>query len=153
MSKYFFALLLPIALFSCKNNEAEAVVEDVAVETTEAATEMNAMPEADAAMVSINETMTAITNAGGLTSMSPDAAVAAIDGWASKLQGQPGAENIVANLNELKTQLTSGNINGAVVGDLLTKLGTETAALAPDNMALQGLATTLQQAGASLGAK
>lgn len=152
MSKYLFALLLPLALIACKNNEAEAVVEE-AIETTESTVDVNAMPEADASMVSINETMTAITNAGGLTSMSPDAAVAAIDGWTSKLQGQAGAENIVANLNALKTELTAGSINGAAVGEILVKLGTETASVAPDNMALQGLATTLQQAGASLSGK
>ena len=57
---------------------------------------------------------------------------------------------MVNDLRTLKTELTSGDIDGARVGALLTKLGNETKAMAPDNMALGNLASALQAGGTKL---
>ena len=121
------------------------------VEVVDPSMSTNSMPD-DMGMVSINETVDAVNNAGGdITAINPTAAVGVIDGWIGKLGSMPGTESVVADLQSLKGELTSGNVDGAKVGTLLNKLGAETAAMAPDNQALAGLANALQAGGAKLG--
>lgn len=152
--KYAFAFLLPLLVMACGgNNETETMTEDVpTVEVQEPVMDANSMPDAmDAGMVSINETVTAVQNAGGdITAIQPAAAVSVVDGWINKLSGMPEASGIVANLQMLKTELSAGAINGKKVGDILIKLGAETKAIAPGNMALEGLSSALTAGGAKL---
>ncbi len=150
--KYAFAFLLPLMVMACGGNNAEVATTEPTVEVTEPTLPTEALPSADdMGLVSINETMSAITAAGGdITAVDPTAAVGVVDGFVGKLSGMPEAAGIVSNLNALKGQLTSGKIDGKVVGDLLTKLGAETKTLGAGNMALEGLASALTAGGAKL---
>ncbi len=148
MMKYTF-LLLPLFAIACGGNTETEVVEDPAVEVVDPATSMNAMPEEG--MISINETVDAVNGVGGdITALPAGTAVSVIDAWSNKLSGMPGTEGMVGDLNSLKMELTAGNIDGKKVGALLSKLGTETAAMAPDNAALGGLASALSAGGSKL---
>ncbi len=149
MMKYAF-LFLPLFAIACGGNTETEVVEDPAVEVVDPATTMNTMPE-DEGMISINETVDAVNNVGGdITALPASAAVSVIDSWSAKLASMPGTEGMVADLNSLKMELTAANIDGEKVGALLSKLGNETAAMAPDNQALSGLASALNAGGAKL---
>lgn len=66
---------------------------------------------------------------GGLTSLSPTAAVSNIDGWQQKLSGL-GLTDIANDLGELKGLLTSGNLDGKAIGAVLSRLGSKTSASA-----------------------
>ena len=150
--KYAFAFLLPLFVMSCGGNKEVETTTDPAVEVTEPAMNTETMP-ADASMVSINETVDAVNaNGGDITAIAPATAVTVIDGWIAKLNGMPEASGIVAHLNQLKTQLSSGAPDGKVVGDILTKLGMETKTMATsqNNMALDGLSSALTAGGAKL---
>ncbi len=147
--KYTF-LLLPLFAIACGGNEVETEVVDPAVEVVDPAMSTNTMPE-DAGMISINETVDAVNSVGGdITALPAGTAVSVIDSWSAKLSSMPGTEGVVADLNALKMELTAGQIDGKKVGALLSQLGTQTAAMAPDNMALGGLASALNAGGAKL---
>lgn len=148
--KYAFAFLLPLFVMSCAGNKAEVETTEPTVETTAPAMDTETMP-ADAGLVSINETVDAVNAAGGdITAVAPASAIVVVDGWIAKLSSMPEAAGIVGNLNALKGQLASGAPDAKTTGDLLTKLGLETQALATDNVALQGLSSALTAGGAKL---
>lgn len=91
---------------------------------------------------------------GGLTSLSPAAAVSNIEGWQQKLSGL-GATDIANDLGELKALLTSGNLDGKAIGAVLTKLGSKTTASASgapaaDMGKLQQLGSMLSGVGQTL---
>ncbi len=157
--KYLFALALPLAVMACGDSATTETVDDSTVETTTPGAATNSMPEEpapmeapadDAGMTSANETLDAVRNAGGLTNLPPETAVGNIDAWISKLEGTPGTETIVSNLQELKTELSNPTIDGAAVGNLLTELGSETEAAGADNPAVTSLGQALSQAGSQL---
>ncbi|MBC8160032.1 MAG: hypothetical protein H7Z42_02345 [Roseiflexaceae bacterium] len=92
---------------------------------------------------------------GGLTSISPTAAVSNIDGWQQKLSGL-GLTDVASDLGELKGLLTSGNLDGKKIGAVLTRLGEKTSASASqapaaDMPKLQQLGSMLSGAGKTLG--
>lgn len=94
---------------------------------------------------------------GGLTALSPAAAVSNIENWHSQLQGSDdaGLKQIAADLAELKGMLSSGNLNGKSIGALLVSLGngtTTAAAGAPAGVSakLMSLGSLLTGAGNSL---
>lgn len=157
--KYLLALCLPLAVMACGDGvETDG---DATVETITPAVTTNTMPttsepispdtDMDAmGMTSANETMDAIRSAGGITNMAPATAVANIDNWIAKLDGMDGTSEVTDNLKELKMQLTSGNIDGAKVGQLLAALGEDTQELGRDNTAVSGLGQALASAGAQL---
>ncbi len=64
----------------------------------------------------------------GLTVLPADAAVENIDGWREALAGSPNpiAREVYQDLGSLKTELTSGSIDGEAVGRLLVSMGTHT---------------------------
>lgn len=162
--KYFLILMLPLALtlVSCGGNEAaEAVNEatetvgDVGNDIADGTRDMmnNDAVAGNAGMVSINETVDAVRNAGGdITAIPAGAAVANIDGWIAKLNGIDGTGEVTENLKELKEELTDADgIDGKEVGTLLKALAEDTRELGPDNMALSGLAKALEAGGNKLG--
>lgn len=151
--KYALYLTLPLfALGSCGGGETETEVTETEFEQAadrEVAPTAGTMPGAEG--VSINETVDAVRGAGGdITAIPAGAATGVIDGWIAKLSGTPGASTVVGGLKELKTELTAGNIDGARVGSLLSKLAADTRAMAPDNIALGNLADALQAGGNKL---
>lgn len=71
-----------------------------------------------------------------------------IDAWKASLGGLGSAgQAIIADLDALKTQLTSSSPDGAAIGKLMTKLGHATAQSGPDNAHLQELGKQLSALG------
>lgn len=79
-----------------------------------------------AATPGLQETIQALQ--GGLTALPAEAAVENIDGWREALAGSnnPLAREVYTDLGELKTELTSGSIDGERVGVLLVDMGIAT---------------------------
>lgn len=67
---------------------------------------------------------------GGLTKLSPKAAIDALDPLREKLHnsGEPTLEKIADDLDDLKDELDNDKIDGRKVGGILQKLGTNTTA-------------------------
>ena len=97
--------------------------------------------------------MDAIRNVGGLTGLSPQAAVTNIDEWIVKLGGLDGTDDLVADLRMLKTELTGGDLDGGRIGGMLQEIGAETRRLAGDNQAVGGLGAALEEAGEQMTAQ
>ena len=87
---------------------------------------------------------------GDLTSLSPKTAVSNITEWQDKLEksDNAGLKHIATELGHLKTHLSSGKLDGKVIGASLTKLGTETTKAAKD--AEGAVATKLEKLGGLL---
>ena len=64
-----------------------------------------------------------------------------------------GTDEIVSDLNELKTELTADNIDGGAVSELLSSLADETRELGGDNMGLSTLARALDAGAQKLSGK
>lgn len=65
---------------------------------------------------------------GGLTALPAQAAVENIDGWREALAGSPNplAREVHADLGALRSELTSGSIDGDQVSRLLVRMGANT---------------------------
>ena len=65
---------------------------------------------------------------GDLTALPAEAALENIDGWREALQGSPNplAREVYTDLGSLRSELTSGRIDGDRVSRLLISLGTNT---------------------------
>ncbi len=150
--KLQYLLLLPLAitLASCGGETPAEEIEDEMEEGMDMDTNMDAGADA-ATMGYFQETISAVTGAGGdLLALPPAAAVANIDGWISRLEGKDGTYEIVEGLKELKEELTDEDgIDGVSVGTVLKSLGEDTNEL--NNPALAPLANALNAAGAKLG--
>jgi hypothetical protein len=99
--------------------------------------------------VDLDSTIAALQ--GGITSLTPEAAVSAIESWQSQMQGTEIAET----LGELKMALEGGGTGSSSLGGLLSDLGSQTTTAAGtvtgDAMSkLQQLGQLLSQAGSSL---
>jgi hypothetical protein len=168
--KYFTLLLLAtVFAFSC--GDAATAMEDTAAgaadavaETTEAAagavidavdtaadTAVDAMtPEKSM----LQSTIEAVTSVGGdITALPAGAAVSNIEGWITKLSSMEGTEGIVTELTSLKTELSSGKIDGGKVSGILSTLAEQTKGLAGDNKMLATVAGALQAGADKLGGK
>lgn len=145
-------LLLPLA--ACETEEPATDVDVVETDPVVTAPAEDPMMSddmmADTTGVTAQATLDAAQAAGGLTSLAPDAAVSNIDGWISKLEGNPDAAPIVENLRTLRTQLTATPIDGAAVGQTLTTLGEQTTSVAGGDAALEQLGSALSSAGQML---
>ncbi len=93
----------------------------------------------------------------GVTNIPPEAAVTNIDGWVQRLRAsnEPSLENIADDLQQLRDMLSSGNLDGQSIGQLLTQIGSQTtsAAAQADSSSqrqLQELGRLLSQAGSQL---
>ena len=140
--------LLPLA--ACGDADDTVVTDEtdvVAVKPVDDVVMDDATMSAD---VTAEGTIDAAVDAGGLTSIAPDAAVANIDAWIAKLTGVAGAEGVVDGLGTLKTQLTTTPLDGAAIGATLSSLGEQTTAAAGGDAALESLGRTLSEAGNTL---
>lgn len=137
---------------------------DAATDLTEAAGDAasSAAGAATGAMESVKDaikpseevtaTIDAVKSAGGdITALPAEAAVGNIDTWIGKLSSMEGTEDIVASLGSLKTELTSGDIDGGKVSGILTELASKTRELGDGNMALGTIAGALEAGAKKLG--
>ena len=154
-----FALPLSIILAACGGGDAEPITEGETAGTVDLSNEgVNEEPTlgmgTDATgNITANETMDAIRGAGGLTGLTPQAAVTTIDEWIVKLGGLDGTDDLVADLRQLKTALSGGELDGARIGGLLQEIGSETRRLAAGNQAVGGLGEALESAGEQMTAQ
>ena len=95
---------------------------------------------------------------GGITALNPATAVSNIEGWESQLQatGKPALTSIAQDLGALRKELTSGSLDGAAIGKLLSRLGQQTTSTAAGAEAaskdkLTTLGSLLTKAGGALG--
>ena len=88
-----------------------------------------------------------VSNDNDITAMPVRTAESTINMWIDQLQDQPGAEAVVENLRELKTELGGAQIDGDKVGELLSTLATETRNLSDGSPGL-GTLTSALEAGA-----
>jgi uncharacterized protein YjbJ (UPF0337 family) len=98
----------------------------------------------------LKSTVSAVKDAGGITSLAPSAAIANIDGWISTLGKMDGTDAIVGNLTMLKSELGKGSINGAAVGPILMKLADQTKDMGKTNLTVRTLASALKKGGEAL---
>ena len=100
----------------------------------------------------VTATIDAVKSAGGdITALSPDAAVGNINTWIEKLGSMDGTEGVVDGLKSLKTELTSGEIDGSKVSTILSSLAEKTRELGGDNMAVGTIASALDAGAKKLG--
>ena len=85
----------------------------------------------------------------GLTNIPADAAVENIEGWRDALAGNsnPYARAVHRDLGMLRSELTSGDIDGEMVGLYLVRMGTYTKVLGEGNADLTQLGDILVGAG------
>jgi hypothetical protein len=102
----------------------------------------------------LQATVEAVTSVGGdITALPGSAAVGNIEGWITKLSSMEGTDAVVAELNSLKTELSSGDIDGAKVSTILSTLAEQTSDLAGDNAMLGAVANALKAGADKLGGK
>lgn len=81
-------------------------------------------------------------------SADPSDVVSNIESWKTSLAPLGAAgENIVADLDELQTLLTSGSPDGSKIGPLMTRLGEATTEVADGNSELEALGRKLSALG------
>ncbi len=138
---------LAIGLSACAD-ETEDVDDLDLDETEQMEDDMDTMGTAD---VDVGGTISALE--AGVYDMSIDAAVANIDGWIARMEGNPDLANITSNLEELRMELMAPQLDGPRVGELMMELGDQTMAAAEGSaMAeqLNELGDMLSQAGQQL---
>ena len=161
LSLFALALLLPLA--ACADDPETIDTDTTVVETTDPMvdpvdpmTDGTMMDDdmmdndAMASDVTAQGTVDAVTQAGGLTSLSLATANQNIDGWIARLEGNPDFAPVVTDLRTLKTQLAMSPIDGAAVGSTLQSLGAATTGAAGGDGALETLGSTLSSAGDQL---
>ena len=150
-----FALALALPLAACADDTDVVDTTDDAVVVTDPVVEDPMMTD-DTTMdpmasdVTAQGTVDAVTQAGGLTSLAPAAAVSNIDGWIAQLQGNADFAPVVTDLELLKTQLTATPLDGGAIGSTLQRLGEATTGAANGDSALETLGSTLSSAGDQL---
>ena len=159
MSTRLLLLALALPLAACGNDDAATMPTPVpgTTATTDpmAADPMAADPMAADPMASDVTVDGTIAAAGSdITMMSAPAAIANIDGWIAKLEGEQFAE-MRASLERLKLDLSATPIDNAALGATLTSLGTQTTASAANasSSSQEGLRTlggALSAAGSKL---
>lgn len=158
--KYFTLFFLATILaFSC--GDAATAIEDTAASAAETAgnaagTATEAAGDAVDAVTPeksmLQSTVEAVQSVGGdITALPASAAVSNIEGWIAKLGTMDGTEGVVTELNSLKTELSSGDINGSKVSAILSTLAEQTKSLAGDNAMLGAVAGALQSGADKLG--
>ncbi|NJC25698.1 hypothetical protein [Neolewinella antarctica] len=139
-------LLLAFLAFSCGDNA------DTTVDDTMADVETTTIVEDNQPDPMIGGTIDAVQSTGGdITALPAGAAVSNIDGWISKLSSMDGTDGIVNELQSLKTELTSGNIDGMKVSGILSSLATSTRSMESKAPGLGTIASALQAGADKLG--
>lgn len=157
LSLFALALVLPLA--ACETEPDTVETDSTVIETTDPMLDEPMMEDdmmtddpatAGTPEVTPQGTVDAVQQAGGLTSLSVAAATQNIDGWITRLEGNPDFEPVVADLRTLRGQLQASPIDGAAVGATLQSLGEATTAAAAGDGALTTLGQTLTDAGNQL---
>lgn len=143
-TRLLFAFVLVLSLSACAQREGDVMANDMNDDTMTD----NRMMTAPA--VTVEGTLAAAQNAGGLTRLAPNVAVQNIDGWIARLQGMDGTGPIVSNLRTLKSQLQAPTLDGMAIGRTLSQLGEQTTTVAAGNGDLRQLGQALSQAGSML---
>lgn len=102
----------------------------------------------------VTATIDAVKSVGGdITALPAEAAVGNINTWITKLSSMEGTEDIVGSLGNLKTELTSGKIDGGKVSGILSELAEQTRELGKGNPALGTIASALDAGAKKLAGK
>lgn len=149
--KYLTLLAFALILFACgetTNTTTETpdmdMPETPRVETPD-------MPQADPL---VKNTIDAVqAKEGDITALDPGTAVSNIDSWIVKLGGMDGTSGMVSDLESLKMELSSGNIDGGKVSGILSSLASQTRDMGNGNPMLGTLASALDAGAAKLGGK
>lgn len=157
---FSFSILLAATSFvACgDSSKVEREVGEEAADLVEAITPESQRagdPAEVPAMISVEETIGAVTSAGGLLKLSPANATGVIDKWIESLRGNAAVDDsdlLVENLTKLKDLLMSPNIDGKKVSEVLENLARETkqAAEDSDNMMVKSLSDVLYKAAEQL---
>lgn len=140
------ALALSAALVACGSSRKTAAPVDAADATvTESAGGLPGSP-----MMNPLDVLSAVKSAGGLTKLPLATALPIIDGFINALAQRAGSKAITSELESLKSELTSGSIDGGKVGKLLTSLGGRTSEAAGGEGNYAVLGDALAQAGQGL---
>ena len=164
--KYFSTLLFALMLFAC-GERPTATTDDMDTTTDEMETTMpdrqsdlDDMDDMDMSGTAaqgeqtLQATVSAVESAGGdITALDPSTAVSNIDTWISTLGEMDGTDQIVGDLNSLKSELTSDAIDGSAVSSLLSSLADQTRQLGNGNMGLNTLASALDAGASKLAGK
>lgn len=153
MKYLFFLLLATVIVFSCGDaNEMNNDADTVTIETPATETPTVEAPAVEKSM--LQSTVEAVKSAGGdITALPAGAAVSNIEGWIGKLRSMDGTDAIVGELNNLKTELTAGNIDGKKVSGILSSLAEQTRGMASKAPMLGTLASALQAGADKLGGR
>ena len=165
--KILSTLFLAMLLFAC-GERPTATTDDMdttdEMETTmpdrqNPVNDMDDMDDMDMTSTAAGEqtlqsTVSAVESAGGdITALAPATAVSNIDTWISTLSGMDGTDQLVSDLNSLKTELTAETVDGPAVSELLSNLASETREVGNGNAGLNALASALDAGAAKLGGK
>ena len=156
--RYLTLFALALFLFACGDNDAasermEESMEDTAADMRTDAESMTSAASAEGAQM-LQRTISAVQSAGGdLTALSPDAAVNNINGWVNQLRKVDGTDGIINELNGLRTELQSGNIDGSRVSGILSNLANQTRSMSDRAPGLSTLADALDAGARKLAGK
>lgn len=156
-----FALATVVVFGACGENGGDTLKREI---SEEAGDIVNAVapedakrpaPTAPPAATSVEETMTAVEGAGGLTRLPAAAATAAIDQWIQTLNGNllvDDSDLLVENLLALREELSRSSVDGERVATLLDRLARETrqAGDDADDDSVKALAKVLEEAAEGL---
>ena len=156
-----FALGTCLILTACNEEKVVKTAREVGeegadfVEKVGPESEVSGTPAVPPATISVEETITSVSQSGGLLKLAPGVATAVIDRWVETLRGNPLVDDndlLVENLVALKMELGQSNINGEKVGEYLENLARETeqAAEDNDNEMVEKLAQVLEEAAEAL---
>lgn len=104
----------------------------------------------DYAEITPRATLEAVEDAGGLTALLGEGAIATIDRWIVELEADGSATEISTKLRELRGELTSEEIDGSDVGQTLVELGELTQAAAMGDAEVEQLGAALLASGKEL---
>ena len=156
--RYLTLLALAVFLMACGDSATTAESMEDSMEDT--AADMRAETESMANTASaeganmLQSTISAVQSAGGdLTALSPDAAVNNINGWVNQLRKVDGTDGMINELNSLRTELQSGNINGSRVSGILSNLASQTRSMSDRAPGLSTLADALEAGANKLAGK
>lgn len=149
MKRLFFLLCATLVLFACNEETTSRTVDQSEMRSPD----RNASPDRMTASQTLDATVKAVeTYDGDLTAIPGSAAVSNIDRWISVLDGNEDAQKVTGNLEVLRDELASGDINGPLAGMLLITLAEDTRQVVGSNgnAATRALVSSLQSAGNKL---
>ena len=149
MEQLFFLVCATLVLFACNEETTSRTVDQTEMRSAE----RNASPDRMNAEQTLDATIDAVETYGGdLTAIPGGAAVSTIDSWMRVLDGNEKADKVTGNLEVLREELASGDINGPLAGMLMITLAEDTRQVVGSNgnAATRALVNSLESAGNKL---